>query len=76
MKLVPAVIGIENPRTGQRNVIPNRGDGQVATIARHQLDNQAPARVGRVHSIGQGAIGVEVDMHIAVALVAKRDNSP
>jgi hypothetical protein len=76
MKLGPAMIGIENPCTGEADVLPNRWGGQVATIARHELDNQAPAIVGRVHSVGQGATGVQGNVQIAVALMAERDNRP
>ena len=74
MKLSPAVIGIENPRTGEPDVLSYPREGQVATIAGHELDNQTPAHLGRDHSIGQRTPGVDVDVLIAVEFVAERDN--
>jgi hypothetical protein len=68
------MIGIEYPCAGEADVLPNRWGGQVATIARHELDNQSPGRMGRVHSVGQGATGVQRDVQVAVALMAERGN--
>jgi hypothetical protein len=76
MKLVPAVFGIENPRTRQADVLPNGWGGQVAAIAGHELDDQAPPSIGRVHGVGQCATGIQGNVQIAVVLMAERHNRP
>jgi hypothetical protein len=76
MKLVPAMIGVENPRTGQADVLPNGWGRQVATVARHELDNQAPAYVGGVHGVGQCAARIQGNVQISVQLMAEPFNRP
>jgi hypothetical protein len=76
MKLVPAMIGVENPRTGQADVLANGRGGQVATIARHELHNQVPTYVGGVHGVGQCAAGIQGNVQITVSLMAEPDNRP
>ena len=76
MKLVPAMIGVENPRTGQADVLPNGWGRQVATIARHELDNQAPAHIGGVHGVRQRAAGIQGNVQIAVLLMAEPYDRP
>jgi len=76
MKLVPSVIGIENPRTGKADSLPNRGGRQVAPIARHELDDQASALIGGVDGVGQRAAGVQGNVQIAVHLMAEPHDRP
>lgn len=70
------MIGVENPRTGQADVLPNGWGRQDATIARHELDNQAAAHSGRVHGIGQRTAGIEGNVQIAILLMADAYNRP
>ena len=65
------MIGVENPRTGQADVGPNDWEGEVAAIARHELDNQVPGFIGRVHGVGQYPAGIQGNVHIAVHLMAE-----
>jgi hypothetical protein len=46
MNLVPAMIGVQNPRASHADPLPDSWSGQVTTIARHELDNEIPALLG------------------------------
>lgn len=66
------MIGVENPCTGQADVIAGAGGCQVPAIAGHELDQQAPALLRSVHRISQGPAGIQVYMQIAVLLMTDR----
>jgi hypothetical protein len=60
MELIPAMIGVKDPRAGQADVIPHRRGRQVAAIARHELNEQIAALLGSVDSVGQRSAGIDV----------------
>jgi hypothetical protein len=70
MKLIPAMIGVKDPRASQADARPHRWSGQVPTIARHELHNKISTLLGPVHRIDQQATSIEVDVHIPVLLMA------
>jgi len=76
MKLIPAMIGVKNPGASQADAIPGRWSRQMASIARHELDNKLSTLLGPVHRVGQQATGIQVDVHIAVLLMAHGHNRP
>jgi hypothetical protein len=76
MKLIPAMIGVENPGASQADAIPHCWSRQVASIARHELDNKISALLGPVHRVGQQATSIQVDVHIPVLLMAHGHNRP
>ena len=76
MKLVPSVIGIENPRTGQADVLSESWGRQVAAVARHEFDHQAPAQLGAVDGVDQCAAGIQGNVQIAVLLMAEPSDGP
>jgi hypothetical protein len=43
MKLIPAMIGVKNPRASQADALPHCRSRQMAAIARHELDNKISA---------------------------------
>jgi hypothetical protein len=65
------MIGIEDPRSGQADVLANGRGGQVATVARHELDNQVPTYLGGVHRVGQCAARIQGNVQITVLLMAE-----
>jgi hypothetical protein len=62
MELIPAVVEVENPGTGQSDVVTHARGAQVATIARHEFDNEVPSLLGLVHVVDESATGIQVDV--------------
>jgi hypothetical protein len=76
MKLIPAMIGIKNPRASEPDALPHRRSRQVASIARHELHNKMSTLLGPIHRVGQQATSIHVDVHIPVLLMAHGHNRP
>jgi hypothetical protein len=76
MDLIPAMVGVENPRARHGDVLPDLWSGQVAAVARHEFDDQTPTKLGDVHGVRQCPAGVEVNVQIAIPLVTGPDDRP
>jgi hypothetical protein len=75
MQLVPAVLGVIDPCAGQRNALANTRFWEVATVTRHELDHKIAMLLGlvcRSEKIAIGSIKRDVDVQVAVRLVAHR----
>jgi hypothetical protein len=76
MELVPAMVDIEYPGPAEADALTSTGGWEVSTVACHELDDQASALLGSVHGVGQCATSVQLDMQVAVLLIADRHDRP
>jgi len=78
MKLIPPLIGVIHPRPSHGQVVADRRSWEMASIAGHELDHKHPPLHGEVPFVEQkvvGGIGREIEVQVAVLLVAHRDNT-
>jgi hypothetical protein len=72
VELVPVVLGVVDPRADQADGIPDRRLGQVAAVARHELDDQPPvllAVIARPQEVARAGWKRDVQMNVSVVLV-------
>jgi hypothetical protein len=78
VQLVPAVLRVVYPCASQGDPLGNTRFGQMATIARHKLDDKITmllSLVCRGEKVAVGSIKRDVDVQVAVGLVAHRGYS-
>lgn len=56
VQLIPAMLGVIDPSTGQGDLLSNMRFWQVATIARHELDHEIAVLLCFVARIEQPAV--------------------
>jgi hypothetical protein len=73
MQLIPGVLGVIDPCTGQADAVADVRLRQVAPVARHELDDQVSMLlecVRRGQEVSVGRIQRDVDMKVAIWLVS------
>ncbi len=79
MKFVPPVIGVVYPRPIHRQVLAYQRSWEMPSIAGHELDYKRAALHRAVHTVEQKAVGGierEIEMQVAILLVAHRNHAP